>query len=215
LVAGLLFSLAAVSGADIIRKTVTGTGVVGATPSPSVARPAKPASPALPVEPGGAVGDDPTAGLQRELGQLDRGLSADDRRDLRQDIKDEADDVELEIDEVDADLEEQADILSDIDHDDGVEGSKELQAAEDKLASLEDELAGLDARFRDIRLRADRAVDDDGASGDELNALLADIRSLGAGIDAMDAKIDELDVLVSAADDKSRERDDHRDHGFD
>ena len=204
--AGSLVALAAVSGADIVSKGPDGTIAVAPSPTPDSAQPARPASPAQPAQPGDLAASDPTDELQRKLGDVAQGLDADERRDLERDIEEALDDLDVDIDELDADLEEQSDILSDIDHDNGVEGSKELEAAEARLESLTDELNVLDARVSDIGRRARAALRDNGSTG-ELKALIADARSLGADLDAFDGKIDALETLVSAAEDQQRDRD--------
>ena len=207
-VAGALVALAAVSGADVVSRGADGNISVAPSPTPDSARP--PARPALPAQPGDpAAGADPTDDLQRSLGDVASGSDAEDRRDLERDIEEELDDLEIDIEELDADLEEQADVLSDIDDENGVEGSKELEAAEARLESLTDELDGLDARVSDIGRRA-RAALRRGVSAAELGSLIADARGLGADLGAFDLKIDELEALVSAAEDNERDGDRRR-----
>ena len=208
-VAGSLVALAAVSGADIVSKGPDGTVAVAPSRTPDSTQPARPARPAQPAQPGDPAASDPTDELQRNLGDIAQGLDADERRDLERDIEEALTDVEIDIDELDADLEEQADTLSDIDHENGVEGSKELEAAEARLESLTDELKGLDVRVSDIGRRARAALRDNESAG-ELKALIADARALGADLDAFDGKIDALETLVSAAEDQQRDRDSSR-----
>lgn len=211
-------ALGAVSDAQL-GKIFSAGGSDLSSPEPTPAKPAKPAGPAGPAQPanpsGGSDLFNPTTGLQQDLGDIDKALSAEDLRDLRQDVAEDIDDLKEKIDEREADLDDDSDQLRDASNDSKVRGSSELAAAESKLSALEDQLSDIKSRLFDIGFRARKAINGD-LNADEAKTLLSDIAALGNDLDALQQATWDLDILVQEVRDKADEHDrDHRDIGND
>lgn len=172
---------------DMTERTLG--AVAGATPTVLAQQAPPPEAQAEPAK--------ETRRLEKALTEL---ATADQETldDLRTFFDEEVDNLEDDLDDLDADLDDRDAELDEL-GDTNVEGSRQLQAAEDKLRELEEAVRGLRRQLGDIRRQALRAEDP--------AAFIGQVRALGASIaEIKRADRDELGPLIEAA--ERNERDD-------
>lgn len=141
-----------------------------------------------------AVQKRPTKGLERAIAELDHDpetIDNDTRHDIRDELRDEIDNVEQAIEDIEDELKESRDDLSEIDHNDGVEDSKELAAAEAKWDAMDEQRKVLDDRLGEINRQADIGI--------EPFPLFLEAKKLGTDIVLLRLELRTLRELVRAA----------------